>query len=38
MGSSISPRLDWKDIRSSAAKFAIKYKDAKKESSLKQSF
>lgn len=34
----ISPRLDWKDIRASAAKFAIKYKDAKKESSLKQSF
>lgn len=38
MGPSISPRLDWKNIRSSVAKFAIKFKDAKEESSLKQSF
>ena len=38
MAQKVSPRLDWKDIRASASKFAIKYKDAKKESSLKQSF
>ncbi len=30
--------LDWRDIRESAAQFAIRYKDASKEASLKQSF
>lgn len=30
--------LDWKTIRNNAAKFAITYKNASKESSLKQSF
>lgn len=30
--------LDWRDIRESAAAFAIRYKDASKEASLKQSF
>lgn len=30
--------LDWRDIRESAARFVIRYKDASKEASLKQSF
>ncbi len=30
--------LDWKDIKSSAAKFAVRFKDAKKEESYKQTF
>ncbi len=30
--------LDWRDIRESASRFAIRYKDASKEASLKQSF
>lgn len=33
-----SPRLDWKDIRNNAAKFSVRYKNAKKEASLKQPF
>ncbi len=30
--------LDWKDIKNSAAKFSIRFKDAKKEESYKQTF
>ena len=30
--------LDWSDIKNSAAKFAIRFKDAKKEESYKQTF
>ena len=33
-----SSRLDWKDIKISAAKFALRFKDVKKEASYKQIF
>ena len=37
MSSNNAP-LDWKDIKNSAAKFSIRFKDAKKEESYKQTF
>ncbi|MBR4686330.1 MAG: class I SAM-dependent DNA methyltransferase [Candidatus Methanomethylophilaceae archaeon] len=34
----VNAPLDWKDIKNSAAKFSIRFKDAKKEESYKQTF
>ncbi len=38
MSPGATERLDWKDIKKSADQFALRYKDAKKEESFKQSF
>lgn len=38
MSGMVNAPLDWKDIKNSAAKFAVRYKNAKKEESYKQSF
>ena len=35
---SVNSRLDWKDIKANAAKFALRFKDVKKEASYKQIF
>lgn len=38
MASANNAPLDWKDIKNSAAKFSLRFKDAKKEESFKQTF